>query len=230
MAAGEGVKKIVLLSCGSFNPITNMHLRMFELARDALHRTGLFSVIEGIICPVNDDYGKVTTKKLAPGHHRLSMAELATKTSDWVHVDDWEVKQSNWRQTLDVLNHTEETTQKKYSASNSDDVPHVKLLCGGDLLESFAVPGLWKEEHMAAIVRDYGLVVITRHGSDPEKFIYESDVLTSYKNNILIVKEWIYNDISSTKVRRALRRDESIKYVVSDPVIEYIGKHGLFKD
>lgn len=63
-------------------------------------------------------------------------------------VDDWEVKQSNWRQTLDVLNHTEETTQKKYSASNSDDVPHVKLLCGGDLLESFAVPGLWKEEHV----------------------------------------------------------------------------------
>ena len=34
---------------------------------------------------------------------------------------------------------------------------------------------------MAAIVRDYGLVVITRHGSDPEKFIYESDLLTSYK-------------------------------------------------
>jgi nicotinamide mononucleotide adenylyltransferase len=34
---------------------------------------------------------------------------------------------------------------------------------------------------MAAIVRDYGLVVITRHGSDPEKFIYESDLLTNYK-------------------------------------------------
>ncbi len=29
MAAREGIKKIVLLSCGSFNPITNMHLRMF---------------------------------------------------------------------------------------------------------------------------------------------------------------------------------------------------------
>ena len=29
MAAREGIKKIVLLSCGSFNPVTNMHLRMF---------------------------------------------------------------------------------------------------------------------------------------------------------------------------------------------------------
>ena len=34
---------------------------------------------------------------------------------------------------------------------------------------------------MTAIVRDYGLVVITRHGSDAEKFIYESDLLTKFK-------------------------------------------------
>jgi hypothetical protein len=33
-----------------------------ELAKDALHKTGLFSVIEGIISPVNDDYRKLTTK------------------------------------------------------------------------------------------------------------------------------------------------------------------------
>ena len=37
-----------------------------------------------------------------------------------------------------------------------------KLLCGGDLLESFAVPGLWNEEDLTTIVRDYGLVVISR--------------------------------------------------------------------
>lgn len=31
---------VVLLACGSFNPITNMHLRLFEVARDYLHQTG----------------------------------------------------------------------------------------------------------------------------------------------------------------------------------------------
>ncbi|XP_025304606.3 nicotinamide/nicotinic acid mononucleotide adenylyltransferase 3 isoform X8 [Canis lupus dingo] len=30
---------VVLLACGSFNPITNMHLRLFEVARDHLHQT-----------------------------------------------------------------------------------------------------------------------------------------------------------------------------------------------
>ena len=45
-----------------------------------------------------------------------------------------------------MLKHTEEKIRTKYTSSDNKDVPHVKLLCGGDLLESFAVPGLWKEE------------------------------------------------------------------------------------
>lgn len=31
---------LVLLACGSFNPITNQHMRLFELAKDHMHRTG----------------------------------------------------------------------------------------------------------------------------------------------------------------------------------------------
>lgn len=31
---------VVLLACGSFNPVTNMHLRLFELAKDYLNGTG----------------------------------------------------------------------------------------------------------------------------------------------------------------------------------------------
>ena len=39
-----------------------------------------------------------------------------------------------------------------------------KLLCGADLLESFAVPNLWSVEDLTKIVRDYGIVVISRFG------------------------------------------------------------------
>jgi len=31
---------LVLLACGSFNPITHQHMRLFELARDHMHQTG----------------------------------------------------------------------------------------------------------------------------------------------------------------------------------------------
>ena len=40
--------QLILLCCGSFNPITNMHLRMFELARDYLHQTGKYEIVGGI--------------------------------------------------------------------------------------------------------------------------------------------------------------------------------------
>ncbi|XP_075821028.1 nicotinamide/nicotinic acid mononucleotide adenylyltransferase 3 isoform X2 [Microtus pennsylvanicus] len=93
---------VVLLACGSFNPITNMHLRLFEVARDHLHQTGLYQVVEGIISPVNDSYGK---KDLVASHHRVAMARLALQTSDWIRVDPWESEQAQWTETVKVLRH-----------------------------------------------------------------------------------------------------------------------------
>jgi hypothetical protein len=37
-------------------------------------------------------------------------------------------------------------------------------------------------------------VLLFREGSNPEKFIYNSDLLTKYQNNIHIVTEWIANE------------------------------------
>ncbi|KAA0185830.1 hypothetical protein HAZT_HAZT004546 [Hyalella azteca] len=104
----------------------------------------------------------------------------------------------------------------------------VKLLCGADLLESFGKPGVWKEEDIEMIVGKFGIVVVTREGSNPYKFIYESDTLSRLQRNIHIVTEWISNDVSSTKVRRALKRGESVKYLLQDPVIDFIQKHVLY--
>lgn len=50
----------------------------------------------------------------------------------------------------------------------------------------------------------------------------------SVQKNIHIVTEWITNEVSSTKVRRALRRGESVKYLVQDSVIDYIYKNALY--
>ena len=37
-----------------------------------------------------------------------------------------------------------------------------KLLCGADLLESFAIPDLWNKDDLTTIVRDYEILVISR--------------------------------------------------------------------
>ncbi|XP_073513383.1 nicotinamide/nicotinic acid mononucleotide adenylyltransferase 1-like [Phyllobates terribilis] len=248
--------EVVLLATGSFNPITVMHLRLFELARDYLHGTGKYKVVKGIISPVSDGYKK---RGLVAGSHRLAMAQLAAENCDWIEVDPWECEKKEWTETALALRHYQQqqtgtgntgALEKKpghrkgqkrkrnnvsqgvpdYNCPDSRAPPRVTLLCGADLLESLGVPNLWKPEHVVEIVSSFGLVCITRMGSDASKFIYESDVLWKHRDNIHLVEEWITNDISSTKVRRALRRGMSVRYLVPDPVLDYIKKHDLYSE
>lgn len=78
---------VVLVATGSFNPPTYMHLRLFELARDALNLEG-YTVIGAYLSPVNDAYKK---KGLVSADHRIQMCQLACKSSDFIMVDTWEV-------------------------------------------------------------------------------------------------------------------------------------------
>ncbi|XP_069720717.1 nicotinamide/nicotinic acid mononucleotide adenylyltransferase 3 [Phaenicophaeus curvirostris] len=236
---------LVLVACGSFNPITNMHMRLFELARDHLHQTGRYQVIEGIMSPVNDAYGK---KGLVLARHRVAMAKLALETSDWIRVDPWESEQETWTETVKVLRHhyneslrllqpkkeflknkwpTERSAEDSLSYQHSV-LPQLKLLCGADFLQSFKTPNLWKEEHIKEIVEKFGLVCVSRAGSDPTQYINESDLLTKFQHNIFLVKEWIQNEISATQIRYALCRGLSVKYLIPDSVISYIAHHNIY--
>ncbi|MBN3319620.1 NMNA1 adenylyltransferase, partial [Atractosteus spatula] len=311
--AYRGRVPLVLLACGSFNPITNQHMRLFELARDHMHQTGHYEVIGGIVSPVSDKYGK---KGLASATHRVAMAHLALRTSDWIRADSWESEQPqwittvttlrgvftrprisilsvdkkkkqtaskswsvidlqvqhynrllNWHQskvslndvskvkkhnnkfpTVVLLQHNsipcsylkqetglknkkrkcDESKLHSHSKKSQVDTPELKLLCGADFLETFKIPHLWREDHLEEIVSKFGLVCVSRGERDSGRFIHESDTLTRYKNNIFLVREWIQNEISSTEIRRAIRRGQSVKYLLPDSVIEYIKEHNLY--
>ncbi|XP_061457468.1 nicotinamide/nicotinic acid mononucleotide adenylyltransferase 1 [Rhineura floridana] len=255
MENSDGRTEVVLLACGSFNPITNMHLRLFELARDHLHETGKYKVVKGIISPVGDAYKK---KGLISARHRVTMARLATESSDWVEVDDWESSQKEWQETVKVLRYHQQKLKRSDLANSFDDaaplskagrkrkresgrqlpvgrnqsqtkgVPQLKLLCGTDILESFGVPKLWKPEDITEIMTNHGMVCISRVGNNARRFIYESDVLWRHKDSIHLVEEWITNDISATNIRRALRRGQSVRYLIPDVVQAYIKQHNLY--
>lgn len=50
------------------------------------------------------------------------------------------------------------------------------------------------------------------------------------RRNVIVVKQLIYNDISSTKVRLFVRRGMSIKYLLPNSVIQYIHEHKLYRE
>ncbi|KAJ3691543.1 hypothetical protein LUZ61_020707 [Rhynchospora tenuis] len=212
----------VLVSTGSFNPPTYMHLRMFELARDELTARG-FIVLGGYLSPVNDAYKK---KDLISAIHRIRMCELACKSSSFVMVDTWEANQSSYQRTLTVLSRIQDSLLKSGFVDKGS--LKVMLLCGSDLLESFGTPGVWIADQVRTICRDFGVVSIRREGKDIEKIISNNAILSEYKNNIVLVDEIVPNQISSTRVRDCIRKGLSIKYLTCDEVIEYIKDNQLY--
>ncbi|CRK90022.1 CLUMA_CG003747, isoform A [Clunio marinus] len=234
--------KIMLIACGSFSPPTPMHFRMFEIAKDYYSELGNHEVIGGIVSPVHDAYGK---KGLVSQTHRLAMLKLALETSSWIRISEWECQQEAWTPTRNTLQYHQNYLNsiiRDLNGVNSSNLPswipynvkqykepvQIKLLCGADLLESFATPGLWKTDDLEAILGQHGIVVITRNGSNPEQFIFDSDLLSKYRRNIVIVNNWIANDVSSTLARRFIARGLSVKYLLDDSVIDYIKKHSLY--
>ncbi|CAB1454257.1 unnamed protein product [Pleuronectes platessa] len=201
---------LVLLACGSFNPITNQHMRLFELARDHMHSTGQYQV-------------------------------LALQSSNWVTVDEWESQQPDWTETVVTMRYHYGRILKEYEGragkhmtptpvSFESSGPQLKLLCGADFLDTFKIPGLWQDEHVEEAVGRFGLVSVSRGGLQPEQTVHESDMLSRHQRNIFLVREWMRNETSATEVRRALRRGQSVKYLIPDSVIEYIHQHKLYTE
>lgn len=58
---------LLLVACGSFSPITNLHLRMFVMAADYVKFSTEFELIGGYLSPVSDAYRKAG---LASAQHR----------------------------------------------------------------------------------------------------------------------------------------------------------------
>jgi nicotinamide mononucleotide adenylyltransferase len=196
---------------------------MFETARDYLTKERHIDVVGGFISPVHASYGK-RKKGLAEAHHRLEMCKLATRNSDWIRVDDWEIRQKEYSRTRQVLAHFVENVK---NSLNREDVD-IFLLCGADLLESFIKPGVWRPEDVEFILENHGVVCIERVGVSLSQLIFENDVLQKNSRNIFQVPEWIMNEVSSTKVRMLIKRGYSIKYLINDEVIDYIRENNLF--
>ncbi|SCU87046.1 LADA_0E01662g1_1 [Lachancea dasiensis] len=221
---------LIVVACGSFSPITYLHLRMFEMALDSISEQTRFEVVGGYYSPVSDNYQK---PGLAHARHRVRMCELACeRTSSWLMVDAWESLQPTYTRTAKVLDHFNDEINVKRggiaTASGSRVGVKIMLLAGGDLIESMGEPNVWADSDLHHILGNYGCLIVERTGSDVRSFLLSHDIMYEHRRNVLVIKQLIYNDISSTKVRLFIRRGMSVQYLLPNSVIRYIQEHGLY--
>lgn len=220
---------IVLVACGSFSPVTYLHLRMFEMAVDHVRQNTEFEVMGGYLSPVSDKYVK---PGLLSSFHRVNMCILAAEqTSSWLMVDPWEAFQHEYQRTAVVLDHFDHEINTVCggvtTAEGERRKVRVMLLAGSDLIATMSEPGVWTADDLGHILGRYGAIIIERAGTDVSA---ATDALASWRHNIYLIPQMIFNDVSSTKVRLFLRRGLSVRYLTPSCVIDYIEEHGLYLD
>ncbi|KAL8779448.1 MAG: hypothetical protein Q9213_006932 [Squamulea squamosa] len=220
---------LLLVACGSFSPITYLHLRMFEMAADFAKYNTDFEVIGGYMSPVSDAYRKAG---LASAEHRLAMTRIATEQSSrWLDVDPWEAIQKEYQPTAIVLDHFDHeinVVQRGNATRDGERKPvKIVLLAGADLIQTMSTPGVWSQEDLNHILGRYGVFIVERTGTDIDDALA---ALTQWRHNIWVIQQLIQNDVSSTKIRLFLKREMSVRYLVPAPVISYIEEHRLYND
>lgn len=202
------------------------------MAKDQVIESGDYELLAGYYSPVSDQYKK---DGLAKATHRVRMCELAVeRSSNWLMVDAWESLQGEYQRTAVVLDHFHEEingaqNERGIQMSDGSRKPiKIMLLAGGDLIQSMGEPGVWADQDLHHILGQYGCLIVERTGADVWSFLLSHDLLWKHRRNLIVVKQTIYNDISSSKVRLFVRRGYSIKYLLPNSVIQYIEQNALY--
>jgi nicotinamide mononucleotide adenylyltransferase len=221
------LRPALLVSCGAFSPITLLHLRIFELARNVLEREQRhFEFLGGLVSPVSDAYDK---PGLVAQRHRVAMCELGSRSSDWIGCCGWEAARSGWTRTVEVLEAYQRVVSAERGAAWALRGPvDVLLLCGADMLQHAASSPMWSAEDHEALFGRFGVVAVERAGQDSSQLVANSPPLRKFAHNIHLVPQTIANTISSTAVRAELAKGNSVRYLVPDAVADYIARHRLY--
>lgn len=209
----DGRKRAVLLSTGSLCPIHKGHLQNFDIAAKFLSEKCQIDSLVGYISPSCDLY---VSHKLGrdniPFKDRYEMTKLAcdehNKEQGVLHIvpDSWEGLQPRFYDFPEVRDHFEEELQKKFPDENL----MLLYVTGAD---HFMNCGLYNSRGYVAISR-VGYQI--RGKSRPERNLY-----------ICNDPEYgeFFSDVSSTKIRKAMREGTNIDGLTYESVVEYINQN-----
>ena len=198
-------RKIIALFCGSFNPPLFSH---FSLAEQLLNSDNNIEKI--IFVPVSNKYHK---NELILDEHRFNMLNLACKKNPKFEVSDIELNSSRQPYTFETL----QAMQKKYPEYE------IRLIIGTDNLSKLDT---WYE--IEQLLNSFKVFVLARDEDNIEEIINNHNLLSKYYDSFVKANISIRTNLSSTFVRNEIKKNNSVKYLLPDEIIEYIKNNNLY--
>ncbi|MEZ7891383.1 MAG: nicotinate (nicotinamide) nucleotide adenylyltransferase [Candidatus Wallbacteria bacterium] len=186
---------------GTFNPIHYGHLRIAECAVSELALDKFYFLPTNV--PPHKDSSQIIDIK-----HRKKMVLLAIEGNHFFDISDIESGTSGPSYTTDTID------KFAYEFTGAE----LYFLTGADTLKVFHNYKNYKN-----IINKARLVVAPRPGSDFTSGVHD-DVL---KASIFLKKADLL-DISSTKIRDIINSGGTVRYLLPEPVNEYILTNGLY--
>ncbi len=187
---------------GSFNPPHVAHLIGAEIAREELQLDTVIFVPASV--PPHKQ-----KMRLPDGMLRLRMVEAAIKNNPCFAASDIELRREGPSYTIDTLREL----KQQYAADTQ-----LVLIIGMDNLEIFDA---WRSSEEILSLAELGVMV--RPGYTKEK------VKPELLDHVRFVEIPLL-EISGTEIRKRVESGQSIKYMVTDPVLAIIEEQDLYKD
>ena len=190
---------------GTFDPIHVGHLIVMENVFNFL------DIDKIIILPSSNPPHKVNKQK--------TKAELRIEMVKRAIADNPRVELSTYESRNDDVVYTHETLEHFKKSYPEDEFYYIM---GED---SFMTIDTWK--NYEKILNDK-LIVFTRSNTDSDSdLVKKVDQIKKDNKEIYLINNLNIN-ISSTLIRGLVKEGKSIKYLVTDEVIDFIGEHNLY--
>lgn len=199
------MKKIGILG-GTFNPIHNGHLLLAETARCFCR------LDEVLLLPSGCSYMK-DQNEILPGAVRLEMARLAALENPYFKVSAIEVEREGNSYTCETL--------QQLQRLNPDSALY--YIVGADTLFHMEK---WKNPE--EIFRAAVILAAVRDGRQDAELEGKIQYLTErYRADIRLLPS-LHIEISSTDIRRRCQNQQSIRYLVPEPVRAFLEQNAYY--
>jgi len=201
----------LMLFGGTFDPVHNGHL---IVARALAERRGFG---RGVFVPAAQPPHKTPAE--ASATDRLAMLGLAISGETVFDVSDIELTRTGPSYTLDTLR----ALRRRHGADTK-----LRWVIGADMLED-----LPRWHRAGEVLAESDIIIAVRPPWDQRLDEVFSRLGKEFAPaQIERLRESVVStpliDLSSTEIRRRVRQGRSIRYLLPEPVADYIAEHGLY--